>query len=733
MKNKWFSFQQMQALGQSLMVPVSVLPGAGLVVALGRSLQLWSTEQATSMAIGSADHNTIITSPLINALGKILYSSGLAIFEQLPVIFAIGVAIGFSGGAGVAGLSAAAAYFTLSNLLKAMSEIRDLPLAINTGVFGGIIIGLLSAFLYKKYHETRLHPVLGFFSGKRLVPILSVFFAVVVGLLLSFVWPPIQSAINEFGIFVTGSQLGPAFYAAGKRLLIPVGLHHVYYPSFLFEFGQFVSATGEILKGDSPRYFSGDPTAGLFMASEFPIMLFGLPAAALAMTLRASTVKRKAVAGIMLSAALTSIITGITEPIEFSFIFVAPLLFVIHVVLAFASGLLTHWVDLHLGYTFSASLIDFVVGYYNQKNSLQLWLFVGPLIGLLYFSSFYFLIPLFNFKTPGREDPDDIETPTSLSNASPTKSTSMPSSSPTTTASHPVNNRYQQILEALGGADNLLHLDACITRLRLQVKDMNQIQELTLKKFGAAGLMKASKGSVQVIFGTESDFIKEEIKKLLSHSSNTNSSSASSVAAGSPTMTAASPTSNTASARITLTPTTQASKTTSVSPSVSRSPSTLPVEILNPLQGKFIPLAKIPDATFSQGLMGPGLGIEPSSNLVIAPFDGVVASLFHTKHAIGLESKPLQDGKKIELLIHIGIDTVKMQGRGFEALVQQGDVIQKGQPLLRFDLELIKNEASSSITPIIITNIDQLGTFEPTLTTAGTLLTTNQSIGMIKP
>lgn len=728
MKNKWFSFQQMQALGQSLMVPVSVLPGAGLVVALGRFLQLCSTEQGSStLTTGSSKVATIITSPVMNSLGKIFYSSGLAIFEQLPVIFAIGVAIGFSGGAGVAGLSAAAAYFTLSNLLKTMSEIRALPLALNTGVFGGILMGLLAAYLYKKYHETRLHPVLGFFSGKRLVPILSVFFAVIIGLLLSFVWPPIQSAINEFGVFVTGSQWGPAFYAAGKRLLIPVGLHHVYYPSFLFEFGQFVSATGEILKGDSPRYFAGDPTAGLFMASEFPIMLFGLPAAALAMTLRAPTARRKAVAGIMISAALTSIVTGITEPIEFSFIFVAPLLFVIHVVLAFISGLLTHWADLHLGYTFSASLIDFVVGYYNQKNALQLWLVIGPLISILYFSSFYFLIPLFNFKTPGREDADDIATEEGSPSISPHRANFNPSLS-TSSSTHPSNSRYQKILVALGGASNILNLDACITRLRLQVKDVNQIQESALKKLGAAGLMKTSKGSVQIIFGTESDFIKEELKKLITgaalsgsaSSSLPNSPSRNSSSTAMPSSSRA--TTNTSSSNIAPTP----------APSVSTS-FFASLEILSPLQGKLIPLSQIPDATFSQGFMGPGVGMEPTSNLVVAPFSGVVASLFHTKHAIGLESTPLPDGKKIELLIHIGIDTVKMQGRGFEALVQQGDTVKKGQPLLRFDLELIKKEASSSITPVIITNIDQLGTFEPTPATPDTLLTTNHSIGTIKP
>jgi glucose-specific phosphotransferase system IIA component len=616
---KFFSFSQLQKLGQSLMVPVSVLPGAGLVVAVGRMLQLSATE------------GTTITSPFVHALGSIFYSSGLAIFEQLPVIFAIGVAIGFSGGAGIAGLSAAAAYFTLTNLLKVMTDIRGLSLAINTGVFGGIIAGLLAAYMYKKYHETRLHPIFGFFSGKRLVPIMSMFFMVGVGLLLAYVWPPVQVAINDFGRSVTSSSLGPALYAAGKRLLIPVGLHHVYYPSFLFEFGEFVNAAGAVLKGDSTRYFAGDPNAGLFMASEFPIMLFGLPAAALAMVLRAKPERRKAVAGVMISAALTSIITGITEPIEFAFIFVAPLLFVLHVVLAFISGMLTHAFDVHLGYTFSASLIDFVVGFFNQKNSLNLWVVIGPLMGALYFVGFYFLIPLFNFKTPGRDDEENGDADLSVGGA--------PSS------------KAEQVLEALGGSANIKALDACITRLRLTLGDIQKVNEAKLKALGAAGLMKASGGSLQVIFGTESDLLKEEIKKIMA------------------------------------------------SPAAQGTQSGQMIEINSPLSGKLIPLNEVPDATFAQGLIGPGLAVNPTENFIASPFDGKVVNLFHTNHAIGLESI---DG--IELLIHIGIDTVKMKGNGFKAFVKQGDTIKKGQKLIEFDLDLIKKEAKSTITPIIVTN-----------------------------
>lgn len=617
---KFFSFSQLQKLGQSLMVPVSVLPGAGLVVAVGRMLQLSSSEGA------------VITSPFVHAIGSIFYSSGLAIFEQLPVIFAIGVAIGFSGGAGIAGLSAAAAYFTLTNLLKVMTDVRGLSLAINTGVFGGIIAGLLAAYMYKKYHETRLHPIFGFFSGKRLVPIMSMFFMVGVGLLLAYVWPPVQVAINDFGRSVTSSEFGPALYAAGKRLLIPVGLHHVYYPSFLFEFGEFVNAAGTVLKGDSTRYFAGDPNAGLFMASEFPIMLFGLPAAALAMVLRAKPEKRKAVAGVMISAALTSIVTGITEPIEFAFIFVAPLLFVLHVVLAFVSGMLTHAFDVHLGYTFSASLIDYVVGFFNQKNSLNLWIIIGPIMAALYFVGFYFLIPLFNFKTPGREE-DEVGDAT----------VAAPGSS---------SSKAQQVLEALGGAANINALDACITRLRLTLVDIQKINEAKLKALGAAGMMKATGGSLQVIFGTESDLLKEEIKKIM--------------------------------------------KSGATQASVASAPM---IEIKSPLEGKFVSLNQIPDATFAQGLIGPGLAIEPTQNFITAPFDGKVVNLFHTNHAIGLEST---DG--IELLIHIGIDTVKMKGNGFRSFVAQGDIVKKGQKLIEFDLDLIKKEARSIITPIIVTN-----------------------------
>ncbi len=645
MANRANFFGTLQKLGQALMVPVSVLPAAGLVVALGRALQGISPD--------SSFHFLVV-------VGQLFYSGGLAVFEQLPVIFAAGVAIGFSGGAGVAALSSVAGYFTLTSLLKVMTETRALELPINTGVFGGIVIGLLSAFLYNRYHKTRLNPVFGFFAGKRLVPILTVFYTLFVGLALGFVWPPIQAQINEFGLWVMQSEYGAAFYAAGKRLLIPVGLHHVYYPSFLFQFGEFATATGEIVHGDSARYFAGDHTAGIFMASEFPIMLFGLPAAALAMILRAKPENRKAVAGVMISAALTSIITGITEPIEFAFIFVAPLLYVVHVALAFVSGALTTAFDVHLGYTFSASLIDYVLGFFNQKNSWALWAIIGPAMAALYFGIFYTLIGIFNFKTPGRED----ETAADLGDE--TIGT----------------ERSLQILQALGGTENVESLDACITRLRVQVRNTGLVQKDEMKRLGASGLMDAGNGSIQIVFGVESDQLKEEIQAHMRRS-------------------AAGPSLSTSTNSASLSPlgtAPMAASSLMTGAGAVRAGKRL-ISFGAPMKGEFLPLSKIPDSVFSSGTIGEGFAIRPQEGVVYSPFDGEVMQVFRTNHALGLVSE-----EGLEALIHIGIDTVKMNGQGFKAFVKPGDKVRKGQKLMEFDLNLVRELAKSEITPVILTN-----------------------------
>ena len=442
-----------------------------------------------------------------------------------------------------------------------------------------------------------------------------------------------------------GSYFGPSIYASVKRLLIPVGLHHVFYPSFLYEFGEYTTAAGKVVHGEATRYFAGDASAGRFMASEFPIMIFGLPAAALAMTLRAKKERRKMIAGVMLSAALTSIITGITEPIEFAYTFVAPPLYLAHAAITFFSGYLTSLFDIHLGYTFSSSLIDLGLGYFNQKNMSLLFLVVGPIIAITYFVVFYWAIGFFNFKTPGREEEVQDE-----------------ESAETSPSKPQLKEKAMGVLTAIGGSANIKTLDACITRLRLTLNDDNKLDQTQLKRLGAAGVMKAGGGNVQIVFGVESDFLKTEIETLMK--------------------------------------------------------SGVQASIISPLSGKIIPLSEIPDTTFNQEIMGRTIGILPSSNTVVAPFDGEVATLFHTHHAIGLLS---QDG--IELLIHVGIDTVKMNGEGFKAFVKDGDKITKGQKLIEFDMNLITAKATSLVTPIVITNPEHLKNLKntnPPLTTIKT-------------
>jgi glucose-specific phosphotransferase system IIA component len=603
------------------MLPVSVLPAAGLMVALGRVLTGFNADDAS----------------IVHRLGSVFYSSGLSVFENLALIFAVGVALGFTSMAGVSGLAAVTGFFAFTTVLKSFSDILHLESAINTGVLGGICVGALVAFLYNRFHGTKLPAVLGFFSGKRLIPILSVFASVILALIFVVVWPPIQNGIHNFGESVMGSEFGPSIYASVKRLLIPVGLHHVFYPSFLYEFGSYTDAAGKVVHGEATRYFAGDPTAGHFMASEFPIMIFGLPAACLAMTLRAKPARRKMIAGIMLSAALTSIITGITEPIEFAFTFVAPLLYIIHGCLAFVSGYLTTLFDIHLGYTFSASLIDLGLGYFNQKNISMLFLVVGPIMAVLYFSIFYWAIGFFNFKTPGREDDDMIVDSTEV--MTPALGSSV------------LEAKAAKVLVAIGGPSNIQGLEACITRLRLQLVDSNKIDQPALKRLGAAGVMNAGGGNVQIVFGVESDLLKTEIQKIIKNG-----------------------------------PATAAANT-----------------VAYPINGSIVKLSEIPDETFAGEILGPTIGIRPSEGLVTAPFDGVVTTLFHTHHAIGLTST-----SGLELLIHVGIDTVKMGGKGFKPFVKTGDKITKGQKLIEFDLALIRSQAKSIISPIVVTNPDEI-------------------------
>lgn len=624
-------FSVLQKIGRSLMLPVSVLPAAGILLRIGQDDLLGK----------------------YGVVFKYIATAGDAIFTNLPLIFAVGVAIGFSGGEAVAALSAVVGQVILQSVLTLASKNTGIP--INMGVFGGISIGLISAILYNRYYKIKLPQVLGFFGGKRFVPIITSVAALIFAILGVSVWNPIQQSIDIFAKWASASVLGPAFYAAGKRALIPIGLHHIYYPVFLYEFGSFTS-NGIKYFGDTSRFFHGDPTAGIFMASEYPILMFGLPGAALAIIAAAKKEHRKKVSGIMISAALVSFLTGITEPIEFSFIFVAPILFVFHILAAFSSGIITSLLHIRLGYTFSASMIDYVLGYKFSENPLLIWP-VGIVYFALYFAVFYSVIKAKDIKTPGREDGEEAFVKTSdISNL----------------------EKAAMILEGIGGRDNVEFIDACITRLRATLKDKRCIDKAILKRVGASGILEAG-NNVQIIYGTEAENIKDNIKLLMEKAKNDicvcNEKDIK----------------------------TLADKKSKCYDLEKEDLGLEEIHILNPIKGEIIRLEEVPDEVFAGKMLGDGFAVKPKDNKVYAPVSGIVRVLFPTKHALSIKT---DDG--IEVLVHIGIDTVKLEGEGFEAAVQKGDRVKKGDLLLTFDSKIIEEKVKSIISPVIITNMESI-------------------------
>jgi PTS system D-glucosamine-specific IIC component len=447
------------------MTPVSVLPAAGLLLRFG--------------------DKDVLNSPLIK-------NAGGAVFDNLPVLFGVAVAVGLAGGDGVAGLAGLVGHLVLLAVLKQMNP------NINMGVFSGIIVGVAAALLYRRYYNIKLPPYLGFFAGKRFVPIVTSLTALVLGVIFGYVWPPIQHGIDVVGRATLNSgAAGPFIFGFGQRILIPFGLHHIFYQPFWYEFGTFTTAAGTVVRGDMTRFFAGDPTAGAFMAGLFPFMLFGLPAAALAMVHEARPDRRVAVSGIMASAALTSFLTGITEPIEFAFAFVAPILFVIHSLFAGLSFAVLNLLGVRHGFTFSGGFIDYVLNW-GLATRPALIIPVGLVFAVIYYFGFRWAIRTWNLQTPGREPlaaiADDLGT--------------------TTNNAGNVDGRPAQVLAAFGGRENVENIDACITRLRITVKDKSQVDTGKLKKLGAAGVLEVG-NNMQAVFGTESDQLKEAIKKLM--------------------------------------------------------------------------------------------------------------------------------------------------------------------------------------------------------------------------
>ncbi|WP_337142077.1 glucose-specific PTS transporter subunit IIBC [Staphylococcus aureus] len=649
-------FGQLQRIGKALMLPVAILPAAGLLLAIGTAIQGEALQH----------YLPFIQNGGVQNVAKLMTAAGSIIFENLPMIFALGAAIGLAGGDGVAAIAAFVGYIIMNKTMgdflqvtpknvtdpaSGYASILGIP-TLQTGVFGGIIIGALAAWCYNKFYNINLPSYLGFFAGKRFVPIMMATTSFILAFPMALIWPTIQTGLNAFSTGLLDSNTGVAVFLFGfiKRLLIPFGLHHIFHAPFWFEFGSWKNAAGEIIHGDQRIFIEqiregAHLTAGKFMQGEFPVMMFGLPAAALAIYHSAKPENKKVVAGLMGSAALTSFLTGITEPLEFSFLFVAPLLFFIHAVLDGLSFLTLYLLDVHLGYTFSGGFIDYVLlGVLPNKTQWWLVIPVGLVYAVIYYFVFRFLIVKLKYKTPGREDKQ--------SQAVTASATELP----------------YAVLEAMGGKANIKHLDACITRLRVEVNDKSKVDVPGLKDLGASGVLEVG-NNMQAIFGPKSDQIKHEMQQIMN-------------------------------GQVVENPTTmEDDKDETVVVAEDKSATSELSHIVHaPLTGEVTPLSEVPDQVFSEKMMGDGIAIKPSQGEVRAPFNGKVQMIFPTKHAIGLVSD-----SGLELLIHIGLDTVKLNGEGFTLHVEEGQEVKQGDLLINFDLDYIRNHAKSDITPIIVT------------------------------
>lgn len=646
------AFGTLQKVGKALMLPVALLPAAGILLALGAALL-----NPTLIDIAPWIDNSAI-----HMVASVMQKSGDIVFGNLPVLFAVGVAVGLSGGEGVAGLAAIIGYLimntTMGTVLGLTTEdvngtnyasILGVP-TLQSGVFGGIIIGIMSAALYNKFYQIELPSYLGFFAGKRFVPIVTAASAIIVGLLMLVIWPPIQAGLNAFSTNVIHANLTVAAFIFGvvERSLIPFGLHHIFYTPIWYEFGEYVTKAGEVVHGDQRMFMAQiadgvqNLTAGTFMTGKFPFMMFGLPAACLAIYQEARPEKKIFVGGLMASAALTSFLTGITEPIEFSFLFVAPALFGIHALFAGLSFMTMHLLNVKVGMTFSGGLIDYILfGLINPQTNAWIIIPVGLVFAVIYYFGFRFAIRKFNLKTPGRED----ETEEEVAHEGNGSTSELP----------------YEILAAMGGKENIANLDACITRLRVSVNDIKYVDKDRLRKLGAAGVLEVG-NNIQAIFGPRSETIKGQMKDIISGKKPQRADKSTKVEAIQSALTNES--------------------------------------FVSPLKGELKSITEVPDAVFSGKMMGDGFAIVPSEGTIVSPVDGKVINLFYTKHAIGLLSN---SGR--EILIHIGVDTVKLKGVGFETLVAENDTVKKGQPLLKVDLEYIKQNAPSTITPIVFTNL----------------------------
>ena len=683
MKDKIFGV--LQRVGRSFMLPIALLPVAGLLLGIGSSF----TNETMLAAYGL--NSVIHPGTLIYTILDVMSQTGSAVFNNLALLFAMGVAIGMARKEKeVAALSGAVAYIIMNTAIQAMINaaggVEAMPanstttmLGITTlqmGVFGGIVVGLGVAALHNKFYKIELPQVLAFFGGTRFVPIISSIVYLVVGIAMFYIWPVVQSGIAALGALVLASGYAGTFiYGLLERALIPFGLHHVFYmPFWQTAVGGTAIIDGVTVTGAQNIFFAElasksttvfSVSATRFMAGKFPFMMFGLPGAALAMYQCAKPEKKKVAGGLLLSAALTAFLTGITEPLEFTFIFVALPMYAVHCVLAGLSFMLMHILNVGVGMTFSGGLIDLVLFGVMQGNAKTHWIWVvvvGAVYFVLYYIIFRFMISKFDYKTPGRDDAEEVK----LYTRADVNARSAASGSTAPAGDDPVS---ALIVEGLGGAANLSDVDCCATRLRCTVKDAALVRQDVLKASGASGVICKGNG-VQVVYGPKVAVIKAKLEDYLETAPKTPAAAA--AAAPAP---AAAPAAPAAAAKDTV--------------------------LAACLTGTVVPLADVKDEAFASGALGDGIAIEPTDGELVAPADGEISSTFETHHAVGMTTA---DGA--ELLMHIGIDTVKLGGKHFTYLVNEGDKVKKGQPLIRFELEAIKAEGYPVTTPLIVCNTD---------------------------
>ena len=707
MKDEIFSV--LQRVGRSFMLPVAILPIAGILLGIGASF----TNPTTIATYGLG--GVLGTGTPLHALLSIMSSAGSTIFGNLPIIFAVGVAIGMAKAEKeVAALSAMIAFFVMHTSCNAMLKIGGQILADGTiapgvlegtiapscgimsfqmGVFGGIIVGIGVALLHNRYHKIILPNALSFFGGSRFIPIISTIVFLFVGIAMYFVWPLAQQGIFALGGLVTGTgYIGTLIFGIIKRALIPFGLHHVFYlPFWQTGVGGSMMIDGQLIQGGqniffaqlaSPdvAHFSADATR--YFSGEFIFMIFGLPGAALAMYHCARPEKKKVAGGLLLSAALTCMLTGITEPIEFSFLFVAPALFAVQVVLAGAAYMIAHMLNIAVGLTFSGGLLDFFIFGILQGEAKTSWMYVIP-VGIVYFFLYYFIfrwmILHFGFKTPGRED-DDEET--KLYTKADYKARE--GAGGATGSDAGFDAKSAAIAKGLGSKRNITSVDCCATRLRCSVADASLVDEKLLKATGAVGVIVKGTG-VQVIYGPQVAVIKSNLETYLETAPEVEPEDAPvAVTEEKPAEAAAQETAPSAGEKHTL---------------------------CSPVTGTVHPITEAPDDAFASKMMGDGFFVYPTVGEVLAPADGEVVFVFDTKHAIGMKSA---DGT--EYLLHIGVDTVALGGKGFEVFVEAGQQVKKGDRLMTFDIDYIRANATSDACLVIFTGLPEGTSVEMTAT-----------------